>query len=275
MEISGNWIAVYFGRVMFQNQTDSLHHQASYGFILNKNNLERMQNYTIPYASHSFDQFILPIENGFIFVDRGDANPRGFQFIRVQNGQSNKRVAPFVFKPARESQPQDTFSQIAGFAKTSSGYIFAGTYEKTGGGTRTLNASRNIFILTLDNELNSTREPVWITDYTKTNYESVANPRFTALSNGRYLLMWELAETREINGSYMTIIDERGNRLAPIEWLGNRVRVNDKAVLQYNRTNGKVYWSVGGFYKLDIDDKIKNKKILNVALKILEYKKSL
>jgi hypothetical protein len=52
VEISGDWIAVYFAREMFI-APDGLNHQASYGFILNKNNLSRIPNITMPSAGHS------------------------------------------------------------------------------------------------------------------------------------------------------------------------------------------------------------------------------
>jgi hypothetical protein len=71
MEISEDWITVYFARQMFI-APDGLNHQASYGFMLNKNNFENISSVKMPYVSHSFNQYILPIENGFVFADQGD-----------------------------------------------------------------------------------------------------------------------------------------------------------------------------------------------------------
>ena len=71
LELSGSMLAVYFAREMYNG------HQASYGFILDKDTFDRIDrgaatndNTTgsvsqIPYSSHSFNQFILPIEGGF------------------------------------------------------------------------------------------------------------------------------------------------------------------------------------------------------------------
>jgi len=105
LELSGSMLAVYFARTMFNG------HQASYGFILDKDTFERIDrgaatnadniagyiNMIMPYTSHSFNQFILPIENGFIFADHGDAYPRSFTFAKFQKEKMTRRVHAFVF----------------------------------------------------------------------------------------------------------------------------------------------------------------------------------
>jgi hypothetical protein len=112
IEISGDMVAVYFARRMFIS-SDGLNHQSSFGFIVNKNNFERLSttNSTMkmPAAGHSFNQFILPIENGFIFADQGDVTPRGFGFGKVQAGQTTKKLNSFEFKEGERYQV--TFAQ--------------------------------------------------------------------------------------------------------------------------------------------------------------------
>ena len=262
MEISGDWIAVYFAREMFIAE-DGLNHQASYGFMLNKNNLERIPNNTMPYVSHSFNQYILPIDNGFVFVDQGDSYPRGFCFTRIQNGRENKKITPFNFKKGKTYQ--NTFSQLGGLVKTPNGYLFAGTYERDPAVTSEQNDSRNLFVLTFDDELNNISEPVWITNYRYKNKENAANAKIIALNSGRYLLMWELIYSWSYRSTYMTIIDEKGKRLKPIKEIG-RIHLNINDTLGYNRTTGNVYWAVnnGSFeiiiYTFNPDKPIKIKK---------------
>ncbi|MDR1618341.1 MAG: hypothetical protein LBS06_04760, partial [Treponema sp.] len=71
LELSGSMLAVYFAREMFSG------HQASYGFVLDKDTFERVDqgaathprmgdNTQMPYVSHSFNQFIVPLEGGFL-----------------------------------------------------------------------------------------------------------------------------------------------------------------------------------------------------------------
>jgi hypothetical protein len=241
LEISGDWIAVYFARRQFA-APDGLNHQASYGFILDKNRLERIPNIKMPSAGHSFNQYILPIENGFIFADHGDVGPRGFYFNKIQRGQRNRSLQSFSFKQGKVYQ--NTFSQLGGLAKTSSGYIFAGTYEKnTIVSDDRHNDSRNLFILTFNDSLASAGNPIWITNYANKNTENAANPKIAALGAGRYLLMWECMTSSAYKTTFMRIINENGRPLGEEIELPN-VRLNINDVLRYNQATGNVYWAV-------------------------------
>ena len=254
MEISSNMLAIYFARHMFK-ASDGLTHQASYGFVLDKNTLARIDRgaatsgsgastMSIPYVSHSFNQFILPVQDGFVFADKGDAGTtRTFTFAKFQNSQRTKRVnAPFRFKEGAQHY-NFTFAQLGGLAETSNGYIFAGTYEKNDIASCPHNDSRNLLILTMDRELNTVSQPVWITDYTVKEENNAANPKIVELDNGRYLLMWEFMTDRAFKASYMLIIDEYGTPLTAVEEMPN-VRLNTNDVLRYSEETGNVYWAV-------------------------------
>jgi len=251
MELSGSMLAIYFARQRFDG------HQASYGFVLDKDSFERFDRghayyYTnggypqgrnlISFTGHSFNQFIFPIDNGFIFVDQGDKYPRAFTFGRFQDGINTKRLNAFRFKQSRTYQY--TFAQLGGLAKTSGGYIFAGTYEKNRVVTNVShNDSRNLFVLTFDDNMTSCGDPVWITNYTDKNTENAANPKIASLEGGRYILMWEQMIPNNYTTTFMKIIDEEGNPLGDATELpGIHLNIND--VLRYNRHNRKVYWAV-------------------------------
>ena len=248
LELSGSMIAVYFARQMFNG------HQASYGFILDKDTFERVDrgaatndnrdggNSQMPYVSHSFNQYILPVDNGFIFTDQGDVYPRGFDFTLFQKGKYTKRLKAFTFKKGKTYQY--TFAQLGGLAKTSGGYIFAGTYEKnTITSNERHNDSRNLFVLTIDDDFTVCSKPIWITGYTDKNNENAANPKIASLEGGRYLLMWEYMTSYDYKTTFMQVIDESGNLLGDmVELPGIRLNIND--ALRYNRHNGKVYWAV-------------------------------
>ena len=241
MEISGDWIAVYFARKQFA-APDGLNHQASYGFILDKNKLEKIPNITMPSAGHSFNQYILPVANGFIFADHGDYGPRGFYFNRIQKGQNNSSLQSFSFKQGRVYQ--HTFSQLGGLEKTSKGYIFAGTYERnTSVSNDQHNDSWNLFILTFNDGLTSISTPVWITNYTNKETQNAANPKIAALGTGRYLLMWECMTPTAYRTTFMRIIDENGKPHSEETELPN-VRLNRNDVLRYNQATKNVHWAV-------------------------------
>jgi hypothetical protein len=265
LELSGSMLAVYFAREMFSG------HQASFGFVLDKDTFTRIdtgavtnpdngKSLEMPYVSHSFNQFILPVESGFIFADHGDAYPRCFSFSHFQNDGGLIRLQAFKF-PGKVGQ-NATYAEMGGLAKTSKGYIFAGAYGKD------INTPRNILILNFDGNLSKCGNPVYITSYTKDDGHA-GHPKIVELEIGRYLVLWEKFRfsTQEANlvgqgptdyqSTYMTTIDENGKTLSEIQELkGVRLNMND--VLRYNPQNGKVHWAINNsnksitVYALDI-----------------------
>jgi hypothetical protein len=279
METTGNMLCVYFARQMFKSN-DGMNHQASYGFVVNKDSFARLDSGQVtnskatpvnrvpsrmqmPYVSHSFNQYILPIENGFIFADHGDAFPRCFNFAEFKNGENTKNLQAFKF--AGQTGQNATYAEMGGLAKTSKGYIFAGAYG------RDVNTSRNVFILTFDIKLSKCNNPLYITSYTKDDGHA-GHPKIIALDNGRYLILWEKfkfsiqeanivgQEPTGYQTTYMITIDENGKILSGIQELkGVRLNMND--VFRYNPKNGKVYWAINNsnrsitLYALDVINK--------------------
>jgi hypothetical protein len=266
LAISGDMLAVYFGREMFNG------HQASYGFVLHKDTFERIdigavtnpdngKNLEMPYVSHSFNQFILPVEGGFIFADHGDAHPRSFAFSKFQTDGGLKRLQAFKF-PGKTGE-NATYAEMGGLAKTANGYILTGAYGKD------INAARNIIIVTFDDNLAKCTAPAYITSYTKEDGHA-GHPKIIALDAGRYLVLWEKFRfsTQPANEvgqaptgyqtTYMVTIDEKGKALSEMQELkGARLNMND--VLRYNSQNGKAYWAINNnrksitVYALDIE----------------------
>jgi len=252
LELSGSMLAVYFARLMFNG------HQASYGFVLDKDSFERIDNgattndkeaprKVMPYVSHSFNQFIVPVENGFVFADHGDAYPRGFTFAKFQTNDRTKRVKAFTF-PGSAGQ-NATYAEMGGLAKTEAGYIFAGTFGKGSSNPR------NVFVLSVDENMESCGEPVYLTSYTKADGHA-GHPKLAALEGNRYLILWELFEfsTQSANAivgdatgykaAYMLIVDDTGGKLSEITQLPSGIRLNMNDTLRYNKSSNSVCWAV-------------------------------
>jgi len=251
LELSGSMLAVYFAREMFSG------HQASFGFVLDKDTFTRIdigavtnpnngKSLEMPYVSHSFNQFILPVEGGFVFADHGDAYPRCFSFSHFQKDGGLIRLQAFTF-PGQVGQ-NATYAEMGGLAKTSKGYIFTGAYGKD------INTVRNVFVLTFDANLSKCSNPVYITSYTEEDGHT-GHPKIIELDNGHYLILWEKFRfsTQSANligqdptgyqSTYMLTIDENGKALSEVQELkGVRLNMND--ALRYNSQNGKVYWAI-------------------------------
>jgi len=269
LELSGSMLAVYLSRERFDG------HQASYGFVLDRDTFERIDrghayyytngkypigNNLISFSGHSLNQFVLPIENGFIFVDHGDAYPRAFTFGKFLNGSNTVRLNAFRFPGSTGANA--TYAQMGGLAKTSSGYIFAGVYG------RERNNPRNLFVLTFDEDLTRCSNPVYLTNYTR-NDGHAGHPKIVSLNDGRYLLLWEKfsystqaassvtsVETGYVS-TYALIINENGEAVSEAkEFKGVRLNMND--TLRYNPHNGCAYWALNdsrtsiAVYALDV-----------------------
>ena len=254
MELNGSMLAVYFAREMFNG------HQASYGFVLNKDTFERIDrgaathpdmgdNTQMPYVSHSFNQFILPAENGFIFADHGDAYPRSFTFARFTRGSNTKRLHAFRIPGGIGANA--TYAEMGGLAKTETGFIFNGTY----GVDR--NGRRNIFVLLIDENLIKVSAPKYLTKYAQEDGHA-GNPKIVSIGSGKFLMLWELfkysiqaanviitgAETGYIS-TFALIVNENGDPVSEVKELkGIRLNIND--TLRYNPKNKKAYWAING-----------------------------
>ncbi|MCL2765671.1 MAG: hypothetical protein FWD40_10390 [Treponema sp.] len=266
LELSGSMLAVYYAREMFDG------HQASFGFVLDRNTFERIdtgaatnanlvgRNTQMPYVSHSFNQFILPAENGFIFADHGDAYPRSFTFARFQRGSDTRRLHAFTFPGRIGDNP--TYAQMGGLAKTPAGYIFTGTYG------RIQNNPRNLFVLTFDENMARCSNPVYLTNYTRDNGHA-GHPKIVSVGEGHYLLLWEQFTfsaqganviTRSQTGyksTFALVINENGEAVSAVREFGG-IRLNMNDTLRYNPQNGRVYWAINGsdtsiiIYSLDV-----------------------
>jgi len=253
LELSGSMLAVYFARKKFDG------HQASYAIILDKDTFERIDrgivdnrgytqrgNNTILNVSHSFNQFILSVENGFIFADHGDAYPRCFTFSRFQKENITKQLNAFAF-PGNKGV-NATYAELGGLVKTSDGFLFAGTYG------RVRENPRNLFILTFDEGMTACSNPVYLTGYAR-NDGHAGHPKIVSLNDGRFLLLWERFSysTQSANSivndltgylsTYMIIINDQGEAIgSPRELKGIRLNMND--TLRYNPRNRKAYWAI-------------------------------
>ena len=249
MEISGDMLVVHFSRVMFADTgSDKLNHQGSNAFIFNKNDFTSQTQYgyfiSHSFVSHSFNQYVLPIEDGFLSGDKGDAGPRAFSFSRVLiSKKSVYQWNSFRFKGVKGQNP--TFAQFGGIEKTSSGYIFAGCSEKNDiRSDEKHNDARNLLLLTFGKENGypgTTSQPLWITDYPDKE-QNAANPKIVKLVDGIYLLMWEYMTSKQYISTIMRLVDENGSALGEEIKLAARLNMND--VPRYDRESGNIYWAI-------------------------------
>ncbi len=208
---NGNYLTGYIARDMFPVVTNPITgkdefreggtvHQSSYSFAIDLETFvqeEVVDSTVIPYASHSFHQFILNDGNDFLYVDRCDAEPhRSYHLTKMSGGLQWKELREgnsFVFKgPYAQNY---TYGQLAGVVRCGNDYLLIGSYENT---TSSLDRSAaNIFVQKFDVNTLSSKPQFYVTSYTGTEsdadgFEGVRNPKAVKVDNGYIVVPYML-----------------------------------------------------------------------------------
>ena len=258
LELSGNLIAAYFAREMFARAGETKGHQSSFGFILDKDTFQRVSAIpfeenpmpgliSTPEASHSLNQFVFSVKDGFIFVDHSDASPsRSFVFTKVTANQKRfTQKSAFVFAIVKDEY-QKTYAEGGGIVQTADGFLFVGTYNKSA----PAEGARNLFVINISEDLGFVSNPIWLTNY-NTDALTAASPKIVQIGNNEYLILYEQLEKfatgtewrpyfYRYHNTHGLIVDKTGNVLK--EFLVNG-RLNSNDILRYNPKTQEVAWA--------------------------------
>ncbi len=140
----GGYLYIRTCHTMF-NHSDGLNHQANFMFAIRQSDMTITDSFSMGgndygYVSHSFNQFVIVNKDGqVVTLDHGDTFPRGIVFTKYSgNAATGKFQAPVsscdvIFKFAGAMGNVSTGASIGGLAETSDCYIFAYTYDGSGG----------------------------------------------------------------------------------------------------------------------------------------------
>lgn len=242
---NGKYITGHVGRLMFTANIEGLVHQASYSFAVDTKTFKQIivpNSTVIPYASHSFHQFILQDGTDFVYIDRSDAEPhRSFHITKMSGGNSwslLQKGDSYFFKG--EYGYNDTFSQLGGVVKTSAGYLLVSSYQNT---TDSTEASAANLVTQLFNPSTLASQPEKVlTSYTGIRAEGVTNPKAVLLNKNKvavpYMVSNQFTETKRM---YVAFLDAEGN-------LTDNKAVKSDAVLprfgqvMYNSDTNSIEW---------------------------------
>jgi hypothetical protein len=80
MDLSGTTLIVHMSRLIFHIQNDwADHHEVNLSLAVDTTTMTASEIADAPYASHSFNEYVGVSEDDLLFVDHGDAYPRGVQ----------------------------------------------------------------------------------------------------------------------------------------------------------------------------------------------------
>jgi len=129
--LNGNILVCNYARQMYDG------HQSNHVIFVDTATMTKV-NQAGCYASHSFDQRVIVTSSGdYLFVNQGDAYPRGFQISLSKKGNTDIwntfNYVPFHFREGsnRDYGYNETYAQLAGIAEIETGYVLAAASEKT------------------------------------------------------------------------------------------------------------------------------------------------
>ena len=192
--------------------SSGVHHQADLIFSVRQSDMaitDTRLNGT-GRASHSFNQFILVDEDGWLItLAHGDANPRSALLVRYDNaaGQdkfqgSVERMGLMGFVESRKHYNY-TGAALGGLAESGSHYLVSlSTIPQTG--MVEDHTVRNVVIKAVDKEnfnLKGFLETFQITQYPEGGDFSAGNPSLVKISDDRFLVMWNIL-AKDVYGEY-------------------------------------------------------------------------
>ncbi|MBQ2811917.1 MAG: hypothetical protein IJE63_01590, partial [Clostridia bacterium] len=212
---NGTLITGYVGRLLFSASIEGLVHQASYAFAVNTKTFKQVtvpNSTVIPYASHSFHQYILQDGDSLLYVDRSDALPSRSFHLTKMSGKADwsllKKGDSYTFKG--QAGYNDTFSQLGGVVKTSAGYLLVSSYQNT---TDSTEASAANLVTQLFNPSTLASQPEKVlTDYSGIKAEGVTNPKAVLIGKDKvavpYMISDQFNETKRM---YVGFLDANGS----------------------------------------------------------------
>ena len=259
---NGSLITGYVGRLLFTSSIEGLVHQASYAFAVNTSTFEQVtvpNSTVIPYASHSFHQYILDDGESLLYVDRSDAEPkRSFHLTKMSGDNRWTLLAKgdsFIFKG--EYGYNDTFSQLGGVVKTSAGYLLVSSYQNTTQGTEYSPAN---LVTQLFNPTTLASQPEKVlTDYKGTRAEGVTNPKAVLIGKNKvavpYMVSNQFTESKRM---YIAMLDAYGNLTENFAVKTNAVLPRFGQVMYNSDTNCVEWFSIADgkliMYSIDLSE---------------------
>lgn len=259
----------------------SFRHQGSCLFIVDANSMKLLEIET-SVASHSFDQDIISDDDNFVFVDRGDAQPRGYLINKYDKlGNYINSCIPFNFKGSvnynkfgQGFSNGNTYSQYGGIIEIKDKYVLVGTYENTVSDLE--DTPRNLFIQYIDKDSLEYENPIYLTNYKLYRNDKsieIGNPKVIKCDDNHFAVLYDeysvkgdMARTyNKFLGIKLILIDGNGNiigRKSIKNDINAQLPYVDK-VLYNNDTNSFVWFGVNGAdlikYSIVIDENTNTK----------------
>ncbi len=269
MALVDGQLVIHMSRLQFLTTYDGLHHQVNLTLIGDADDLQMRSYKGRPYAGHSFNQLVVPTDDeaGLIFVDHGDAYPRGIQSgITSVADAIDDAPASTDLVLAFDGSLADDFYQYTGTSVTGldavddGAIIIGNSVRHSGTSSRPIDQTenRNVFVLTIDD--NGTRRDLhWLTEFPPHDGKTAGDPRLVQLDGGHFVVLFTIFHPDGGRSLGYRLLDGSGRQIASATWPDAHLG----AVSEVIADGSNLYWvgSHGGphtpmfLFELDITDR--------------------
>lgn len=245
MTLAGQYLICHTGRTMFVHD-DGLHHQSDITFVVDTRTMKLAENYSQPYSSHSFAQFVQTDGERVYFLNHGDAYPRAVELEIFTNYMTEHALEKDVtlFSLMGDIGDNYTGTTVNGFELGSQGHLVTGISvphgNAVGGVTGFEGLKKNLYLIVVSPDGSSTKFR-WLTEYTDQDDITVREPRLLKVSDDRFVILFQ----EERNGypvlRYL-LVDSAGNILAKRNYLGLGWEARTTPIYD----SGKIMWLAKG-----------------------------
>ncbi len=240
MAESGNHLTIHTSRLRYLTD-DGLHHQSQLSIVVNTDTMEVENDlgaFQGNHVSHSFNQFVLYDGEERVFVDHGDAYPRGV-VLHQSNGDSYREVSLLdIPGPTGDNW---TGVGVGGLEQSDDYYLVAINtvrqsavqYAADGSFSHTLDSDeRDVMLLSVSKYMDagSVRQDS-LTDYYRSG-TTAGVPYLVRLGDNRYVMLWQ-EFTRGTDQWGYAVYNSQGVRYALLN--GNADLLTEPALLSEAR----------------------------------------
>lgn len=243
----GSTLIVHTGREMYE--MDGVHHQSDITFVINTDRMELIDS-SMPYVSHSFNQFVVNDGQKVYFLDHGDAYSRGLilsSFSAYAQGSLSGRYAVNIFPFMGETGDNYTGCEVTGFTLRGNTLITLGksvphSQAVNGSTGYSSNLNKNIFMIFTDKN-SLTSKFLWLTQYAPAGSSvTLTEPKLVSVDENRYAVLYS-EETSDQSILHYLLMDNSGNVLLSKSYKNVTIQTDSQPILR----GRNITWVAGNY----------------------------
>lgn len=182
-------LVFHTARLRYLTTDDNLRHQSNFTAkirISDMSVIQKSETFPQNHVSHSFAQYTA-FDNGLpVYIDHGDAYPRGFA-LNVENEQGSCRELKF-FSFSGAIGDNTTNAVPGGMGISADNYLFLGASSAQDGNDSLKKA--NVFLSVIPKS-SGQPQTKWLTNFPADEQEYVNNLWFVQVNNNTFVAMWQ------------------------------------------------------------------------------------